>query len=91
MRYSLVFSEQSQKVLKKWKKSNPSVFKKASEILNDIAEHPREGRGHPEALIGGSGIIWSRRITAHDRVIYEIHDEIITVDILTVEGHYNDK
>ena len=30
-------------------------------------------------------------ITAHDRIIYEIHDEVITVLVLDVEGHYNDK
>ena len=30
-------------------------------------------------------------ITAHDRILYEIHDETIKVLVLDVEGHYNDK
>lgn len=51
-------------------------------------DHPRTGIGHPEALVGGNSIFF---ITAHDRIIYEIHDEVITVLVLDVEGHYNDK
>ena len=54
-------------------------------------DHPRTGIGHPEALIGGNSILYSRPITAHDRIIYEIHDEVITVLVLDVEGQYNDK
>ena len=54
-------------------------------------EHPRSGTGHPEPLKGGRDITWSRRITAHDRIIYEINDDEILVLVIDVEGHYNDK
>ncbi|KAB4364076.1 hypothetical protein GAO41_33400 [Bacteroides thetaiotaomicron] len=47
--------------------------------------------GHPEALRGGGDITWSRHITAHDRIIYDIYEEVVEVYILEVEGHYNDK
>ena len=33
----------------------------------------------------------SRHITAHDRIIYDIYEEVVEVYILEVEGHYNDK
>nr|WP_243635806.1 hypothetical protein [Bacteroides sp. AF18-33] len=34
---------------------------------------------------------YSRHITAHDRIIYDIYDEEIYVLVVEVEGHYNDK
>ena len=91
MRYEINFSEKALSVIAKWKKSNPVVFKKAQKVINDIAEHPRTGIGHPEALKGGNDTLYSRHITAHDRVIYDIHDDVVEVDIVTVEGHYSDK
>lgn len=91
MNYTLYFSPASKKVLKKWKKSNPSVFKKAAAILFEIEQHPRTGTGHPEALKGGNDITYSRHITAHDRIIYDIYDDRVEVMILEIEGHYNDK
>lgn len=52
---------------------------------------PKSGLGHPEPLRGGGDITWSRHITAHDRIIYDIYDDIVEVYVLAVEGHYNDK
>lgn len=68
-----------------------SYSKKYQKIYHELMDHPRTGIGHPEALVGGNSILYSRPITAHDRIIYEIHDEVITVLVLDVEGHYNDK
>lgn len=53
MIYTLRFSFVAEKVAKKWKKSNPVVFKKYSKLLAELIEHPNTGLGHPEALIGG--------------------------------------
>lgn len=91
MNYDLRFSLQADKVARKWKKSNPSVYKKYAKILVELMEHPRTGIGHPEALKGGGDVTWSRRITAHDRIIYDIHDDVVEVYVLEVEGHYADK
>ncbi len=79
------------KTIAKFKKSNPQIYKKLGRILADIQEHPRTGIGHPEPLKGGNDITYSRHITAHDRIIYDIHDETITVMVIEVEGHYDDK
>ena len=89
--YTVDYSKSAEKTLKKWKKSNPQLFKKATEILIDIMNHPRTGLGHPEPLIGGHDITYSRHITAHDRIIYDIYDASITVLVIQVEEHYNDK
>ena len=91
MSYSIDYSVDVQKVIKKWKKSNPDAFKKLFKILPELEQHPRTGTGHPEAMKGGNDITWSRRITAHDRIIYDIYDDVVAVLIVEVEGHYNDK
>lgn len=91
MSYTIVFAKSVEKVLKKWKKSNPSLFNKASSIFEELTEHPRTGTGHPEALKGGNDITYSRHITASNRIIYDIHDDQVEVDVVEVEGHYNDK
>lgn len=89
--YTIEYSKEADKTLRKWKKSNPNLFKKAANILLDIMQHPRSGLGHPEALVGGGDITYSRRITAHNRIIYDIYDSRIAVLIIQVEEHYNDK
>lgn len=91
MTYTLEFTDGAKKVIKKWKKSNPNLHKKLLKLLHELIETPRSGTGHPEPLKGGKEITWSRRITAHDRIIYDIYEETITVLVVEVEGHYNDK
>lgn len=89
--YTITFAPRLDKVLKKWKKSNPNLFKKLKNILNAIQDNPRSGIGHPEPLVGGQDITYSRHITKHDRIIYDIYDNEINVLVLEIEGHYNDK
>lgn len=91
MRYIIDISDHADKIIRKWKKSNPQLFKKYQRIYHELADHPRTGIGHPEPLKGGNDITYSRRISAHDRIIYDIHDETVTVLVIDVEGHYDDK
>lgn len=91
MIYYIDFIPSVSKTIAKFKKSNPQIYKKLGRILADIQEHPRTGIGHPEPLKGWNDITYSRHITAHDRIIYDIHDETITVMVIEVEGHYDDK
>ena len=91
MMYSVDFTKAAQKTLAKWKKSNPVLFKKATAVLQDIMQHPRTGLGHPEPLVGGHDITYSRHITAHDRIIYDIYDDRISVLVIQAEEHYDDK
>ena len=91
MTYDLKFMPAADKVVAKWKKSNPSLHKKLVKVLQDIALHPRTGIGHPPPLVGGNDITYSRHITANDRIIYNIYDDMVMVLVITVEGHYDDK
>ena len=54
-------------------------------------EHPRTGTGHPEPLVGSNDVTYSRRITKKDRLVYDIYDNIVTVLVISAEGHYRDK
>ena len=91
MRYIIDISDHADKIIRKWKKSNPQLFKKYQRIYHELSDHPRTGTGHPEPLRGGNDITYSRRLSAHDRIIYDIHDETVTVLVIDVEGHYDDK
>ena len=91
MTYTIRVSHGIDKAIAKWKKSNPDLFKKYRKIFKELLKHPKTGLGHPEPLKGGKDITWSRRVTAHDRIIYDVYDDIVEVYVLEVEGHYNDK
>ena len=60
--YTIDFDPKLEKTLKKWKKSNPILFKKLTKILLAIQQDPRHGIGHPEPLVKGSDITYSRRM-----------------------------
>ena len=89
--YSIEFSKVSQKELAEYKKSNPTAFKKIAKMLDEMRMHPREGTGHPEPLLRGNDITYSRHITKKDRLIYDIYDDVVKVLVLTAKGHYRDK
>ncbi len=89
--YSIKFDKAIEKTIVAWKKSNPNSHKKLLKTLIAIGENPRQGIGHPEALVGSNNNIYSRRITAHDRIIYSINDAEQVVVIATIKGHYEDK
>ena len=91
MSYRIEFSQYAQRVIKKWKKSNPNSFRKLYRLLPELEEHPRTGTGHPEPLKGGGGVTYSRRLSGQDRVVYDIYDQVVIVLIVSVEGHYDDK
>lgn len=89
--YTIRFEAKTQKTIAKWKKSNPILFGKLRKVLQDIMMHPRSGIGHPEALVGGNDITYSRHISAHNRIVYNIHDDEVYVIVIELEGHYGEK
>lgn len=91
MMYKVEFAEGLEKVLKKFKKSNPNAFAKLIRLIPELQQHPRTGTAHPEPLVSGNSVTYSRRLNAHDRVIYDIYDDKVVVLVIAIEGHYNDK
>lgn len=91
MSYRIEFTTIASKTVAKYKRDNPMRYKKLVKLLTELIDHPRTGTGHPEPLKSSNSVTYSRRISSSDRLIYDIYDDVITVLILTVEGHYNDK
>ena len=89
--YLIRYSDGATEVIAKYKKSNPTAYKKLVRLLKEITEHPRNGTGHPKPLVKGNDIRYSRRITGNDRIIYNIYDELVVVLIVSIGGHYDDK
>jgi len=91
MSYKIQYSKDADKIIAKYKKSNPLAYQKIFRLIPELAEHPRVGTGHPKPLVSGNDITYSRRISGKDRIIYDIYDDIVVVLIVSVEGHYDDK
>ncbi len=89
--YTITYSPRAQEGLTKLKRSEPVAFQKAVKLLNEIAMHPYTGTGHPEPLRGDRAGQWSRAITKKHRLVYEVFEKEVHVDILSTYGHYNDK
>jgi len=90
-RYSVEIKEQAQRDLKALSQSEPKAYQKALKLIAELYDHPQTGTGKPEPLKGGGGALWSRRITQKHRLIYEIIENIVHVNVLTAYGHYDDK
>jgi len=89
--YIVILSQKAQQDLKELKKSEPQAYKKARLLIEELAEHPKTGRGKPQLKKYDLEGLFARKITDKHRLVYSINDEIITVDILSARGHYNDK
>ena len=90
-RYSVEIKEQAQKDLKVLSKSEPKAYKKALTLISELYDHPQTGTGKPEPLSADRAGQWSRRITKKHRLIYEILDTEVHVDVISAYGHYGDK
>ena len=90
-RYTVEIKEQAQEDLKALSKSEPKAYHKALALIAELYDHPQTGTGKPEQLKGGGGTLWSRHITKKHRLIYEIIETVVHVDVLSAYGHYDDK
>jgi toxin YoeB len=89
--FAIVYSSRAEEDLRKLKKFEPAAFQKALKLLNELADHPKTGTGHPEPLKGKPEGRWSRQITKKHRLVYRIYEQEVYVDVLTAYGHYDDK
>lgn len=89
--YKITYSPDAEADLAKLKREEPARFKKAVNLLEEIALHPKTGMGHPEPLKGMPENRWSRQISKKHRLIYRIFDTGIHVEILTAYGHNGEK
>ncbi|MDR2962743.1 MAG: Txe/YoeB family addiction module toxin [Bacteroidales bacterium] len=92
MKYTIFLSEKAEEQLDFLVKSGDKPrLKKIKKLLDELEEHPETGSGNPERLKHELSGYWSRRIDSKNRMVYSINNNAITVDILSVKGHYLDK
>ena len=58
-----------------WIGSEPRVARRIMRLVEDVLRSPRSGMGKPEPLRHAERNVWSRRITAEHRFIYQISDQ----------------
>ncbi len=92
MKYRVVLDKKAQEDLLKLKRSEPKAYAKVFVLINELYTHPTTGLGKPERLKHtGLANVYSRRITQKHRLVYSVHDDIVTVIVISAYGHYNDK
>lgn len=73
------------------KAGNKKLLKKIFVLFEELKQHPQTGTGRPKPLKYQQSGLWSRRIDDKHRMIYTIENEVITVYIIALWGHYDDK
>jgi toxin YoeB len=90
--YTLHITDQAKEDIAFLKKNGgKAVTDKIEKLLIELMKHPCTGSGHVEPLGGNRQGEWSRRIDKKNRLIYTIEDEIVTVEVISATGHYDDK
>lgn len=92
MTYTLEFTKVALADIEKHRKAgDKTVLKKIAKLLNEIKENPIQGTGQIELLKYGLSGKYSRRINLKHRLVYTIEESIVTVHVLSLWGHYDDK
>jgi len=91
MSYKIAFAPQASADWDFWKKHNTKTAEKIRKMLHELEEHPYTGMGKPEQLKYQFAGAWSRRINKKDRLVYTVKENIVTVVILSMRFHYDDK
>lgn len=92
MTYELVLMPEAEKHLLEWKKSGQKkTLRKILDLFEELRLHPTTGTGQVEQLKGNLVGFWSRRISKSERMIYNIEDDKVIVNVVSLKGHYSDK
>lgn len=92
MKYSIELTDIAQKHLLEFRSSGQKKdLKKIYSLFQELQEHPTTGTGKVEQLKGDLSGYWSRRINKQSRMIYSIRDDVVTVEVISLKGHYSDK
>ena len=83
------FSENGWEQFMFWLEQDKKTLKKIKKLLADISRNGYSGIGHPEALKGNLSGFWSREIDEKNRLVYNIVDDVITIN--QCKNHYDDK
>ena len=93
-RYTVVLLSKAIEDLQQIRKSGSNSTKnKIDTLLEELKNDPRTGTGKPEKLRFSTGEyeLWSRRVDKKNRMVYSIKENIVTVHVFSILGHYEDK
>jgi toxin YoeB len=90
--YQIKYLKAAEEGIEKIQKSgDKQTLKKLKSLIEELKVHPETGTGKPERLKYKQSNQWSRHITLKHRLIYEIFEHLVTVEIIQTYGHYDDK
>ena len=90
--YDLRFTDDAEADMFRLQKSGDiKAFDRLILLLEEIRIHPKKGIGRPKRLKHLPGNQWGRRITRKHRLVYEIFENTISIEIQQAWGHYDDK
>jgi toxin YoeB len=91
MIYKIEFLKAAIVQLAELRKGDKNAYVKCFDLILAIASAPRDGIGKPERLKGYEAEeVYSRRINDKDRILYEIIENELRVEIISCVGHYDD-
>ena len=91
-KYSIKLSNEAKKDIKILKKAgDKQALNKLKELMKELKKDPRKGKGRPKHLKYFPGNVWRRKITDKHRLVYEIFENIVMVEVIQAFGHYKDK
>lgn len=89
-RHQIIFQPTADNHLTQLRKSgDQTIIKKIESIVQELSEHT--GTGKPEKLKHELQGLWSRKINQKHRMVYDVKEDVVTVLVLSVMGHYSDK
>jgi toxin YoeB len=92
MSYAIRLTKEAEEQLFQYSKSGAKKdLQKIAALFAELKEHPTTGTGQIEILKNNLSGYWSRRVNKQFRIIYTIHEETVTVEVISVRSHYGDK
>jgi len=85
----LVFKQTAWEDYLYWQSQDKKTLKRINQLLRDIERNGYEGIGKPEPLKHDFSGWWSRRIDAHNRLVYRLQGD--TIEIAQCRTHYRDE
>lgn len=82
--YNIVFTKQSVRDLENLKQVHLS--EKARMLISILKENPFQTPPAFEKLVGNLAGAYSRRINIQHRLVYQVYEELITIDQVTYDG-----
>ena len=86
--YKVTLLKKAQSDLGWFRKNDKNSYLKCFDLVRDLMNKPREGKGKPERMKYFEKEVYSRRVNHKDRLIYTIYEEFKEIDITSFRGHY---